>query len=71
MSETRGPQLTEHEAAVLESLRRHITPTSAEVLAEEFSVPLARMKRTLGGLVGKRVAKRAGGGRFTPAKHRR
>lgn len=65
--ESRLPEL---ERKALAALRERVTPTAPADLAELFGEPENRLKRALGSLVGKKLAKRAGGGRYTPAKQR-
>jgi DNA-binding IclR family transcriptional regulator len=55
--------------AVLAALRKVATPSSPEELAEATGLAVATVRRTLGRLVSMREARRAGGGRFTAAKH--
>jgi len=55
--------------AVLAALRKVTTPSSPEELAATTGLSEATVRRTLGRLVSMREARRAGGGRFTAAKH--
>jgi response regulator of citrate/malate metabolism len=54
---------------VLAALRKATTPASPEEIAEATGLSESTVRRTLGRLVSVREARRAGGGRFTAAKH--
>jgi DNA-binding IclR family transcriptional regulator len=59
------------EAAILEALRRAGRPSSAEEVAAATGIAEASVRRTLGRLASQREVARAGGGKFTIARHRR
>jgi len=54
---------------LLAALRKVTTPSSPEEIAATTGLAEATVRRTLGRLVSMREARRAGGGRFTAAKH--
>ena len=56
--------------AVLAALRRLARPSSAEDVAAATGLPEKSVRRTLGHLVARHEARRAGGGRFTAARAR-
>jgi hypothetical protein len=56
--------------AVIAALRRIARPASPQDLAAATGLAEATVRRTLGHLVSRREARRAGGDRFTAAKHR-
>lgn len=57
-------------AVVVAALRRLARPSSAEEVAAATGLPEKSVRRTLGHLVARREARRAGGGRFTVARTR-
>jgi DNA-binding IclR family transcriptional regulator len=56
--------------AILAALRKMTRPASPEEIAAAVALPENTVRRTLGRLVSVREARRAGGDRFTAAKHR-
>jgi DNA-binding IclR family transcriptional regulator len=54
---------------VLAALRKTTAPASPEEIAAATGLGESTVRRTLGRLVSMREARRAGGGRFTAAKH--
>jgi len=56
-------------AAVHAALRKLVRPATPQEVAEATGLPEATVRRTLGRLVSTREARRAGGDRFTAAKH--
>jgi DNA-binding IclR family transcriptional regulator len=54
---------------VIVALRKAAAPSSPEEIASATGLGEATVRRTLGRLVSMREARRAGGGRYTAAKH--
>ena len=56
---------------VLHALRVHVTPALPAELAGVLGIPEPALRRLLGDLVRRRLARRAGGGRYTTSRHQR
>lgn len=57
-------------SVVVEALRKLARPSSPEEVAAATGLPEKSVRRTLGHLVARHEARRAGGGRFTAARAR-
>jgi DNA-binding IclR family transcriptional regulator len=65
-----SPSSGDSAPAVLAALRRLARPSSPEEVAAATGLPEKSVRRTLGHLVARHEARRAGGGRFTVARAR-
>ena len=70
MTDTPPPAKDDPAAVVLAALAKNIHPSSPEELAAATGLTEPTVRRTLGRLVAKREARRAGGNRFTASRHR-
>jgi DNA-binding IclR family transcriptional regulator len=65
-----APESGDSAPAVVAALRKLARPSSPEEIAAATGLPEKTVRRTLGHLVARREARRAGGGRFTAARAR-
>ncbi len=64
-----APSSSDPADAVLRALRKRGVPASPDEIAQDTGLSESTVRRTLGRLASEREAKRAGGGRFTAARH--